>query len=303
MKKPKISVLMAVYNQEQFIKESIKSILNQNFKDFEFLILDDASKDKTLSVIKEFQKQDNRIKLFKNKKNLGLTRSLIKLSKHIKGNLIARMDADDISDKNRFLVQAKWFDDDTKVLLGSSGYWIDKNNITINNIDVPISNSNKLKEKLRFTNLFLHSSTMFRKKYFFKVGGYRNFFEYSQDYDLWCRISKYGKIGNIKKKLIKIRKHENSISTKKKRKQMFYAIVASCLNQYPKIRLNKNIFEKISKTKDLSLHFRCLRFLYFEYLPKKWKLRFNDLKYREKLYLAKDINFSIKKYIKNVLYN
>ncbi len=74
MKKPKISVLMAVYNQEQFIKESIKSILNQNFKDFEFLILDDASKDKTLSVIKEFQKQDNRIKLFKNKKKFRINK-------------------------------------------------------------------------------------------------------------------------------------------------------------------------------------------------------------------------------------
>ena len=84
---------------------------------------------------------------------------------------------------------------------------------------------------------------------------------------------------------------------------MFYAIVASCLNQYPKIKLDKNIFNKINKTKNLSLHFRCLRFLYSEYLPKKWKLRFNDLKYREKLYLAKDVNFSIKKYIKNVLYN
>ena len=117
MKKPKISVLMAAHNQEQFIKKSIKSILNQSFKDFEFLILDDASKDKTLNIIKKFQKEDKRIRLFRNEKNLGLTKSLIKLTRLARGEFIARMDSDDISLKSRFNDQISWFENDKKKVL------------------------------------------------------------------------------------------------------------------------------------------------------------------------------------------
>ena len=149
MKKPKISVLMAAHNQEQFIKKSIKSILNQSFKDFEFLILDDASKDKTLNIIKKFQKEDKRIRLFRNEKNLGLTKSLIKLTRLARGEFIARMDSDDISLKSRFNDQISWFENDKKkVLVGTSGFKIDNKDKIISNINLKNLSHEKIKKKI-----------------------------------------------------------------------------------------------------------------------------------------------------------
>ena len=98
---PIVSVIMATYNSESTIKESIESILSQKYKNFEFLILDDCSSDNTLRIIKSYQKIDERIKIFENKKNIGLTKSLNLLIKRSSGEYLARQDADDISYEQR----------------------------------------------------------------------------------------------------------------------------------------------------------------------------------------------------------
>lgn len=302
MKKPKISVLMAAHNQEQFIKKSIKSILNQSFKDFEFLILDDASKDKTLNIIKKFQKEDKRIRLFRNEKNLGLTKSLIKLTRLARGEFIARMDSDDISLKSRFNDQISWFENDKKkVLVGTSGFKIDNKDKIISNINLKNLSHEKIKKKLIFSNFFLHSSTMFKKKIFLKIGGYRSFFNFAQDYDLWCRLSRNGKIGNLEKKLIKIRYHEKSLSKTRSKEQIFFSIIASCCNYYPKLKLKskkKLFFEYINNINKLKKHFNCLKFLYSSYLPKNQRITFFQLNLNEKFYLLNDIRFLIIKLFK-----
>src|SRR3989344_9200868 len=108
--KPKISVIMSAYNVEKYIAESIESILNQTFRDFELIIINDASTDKTLDIIKGFMKKDKRLKLINNKKNLYATISRNKALRIAKGVYIAIQDSDDISLPNRLEVQKNYLD-------------------------------------------------------------------------------------------------------------------------------------------------------------------------------------------------
>ncbi len=102
MKKVEVSIIMGVYNCEKYLRESIDSILNQTFKDWELIICDDGSSDKTYYIVQEYQsKYPERIKVIQNKKNLGLNETLNRCLKLAKGKYIARQDGDDISFKNR----------------------------------------------------------------------------------------------------------------------------------------------------------------------------------------------------------
>ena len=103
-----ISVIMSAYNDENSVKLAIDSILNQNYQDFEFLIMDDFSTDNTFEICKDYSKLDERIIVYRNDTNLGLTKSLNKGIKIAKGEYIARMDADDICNINRFALQINY---------------------------------------------------------------------------------------------------------------------------------------------------------------------------------------------------
>ena len=103
-----ISVIMSVFNGEKYLERSIHSILEQTYKEFEFLILDDASTDNTANILTEFTERDSRIKVFHNSENLGLTKSLNYLVDQSKNDILARQDVDDFSEKNRFFEQLKF---------------------------------------------------------------------------------------------------------------------------------------------------------------------------------------------------
>src|SRR6056300_648297 len=97
-----ISVIMSVYNHEKFLSHSIKSILNQTFKNVEFLIIDDGSTDNSYKILKRYESLDRRIKVFKNTKNIGLTRSLNKLIKHTSTKFLAFQNSNALSKPDRF---------------------------------------------------------------------------------------------------------------------------------------------------------------------------------------------------------
>ena len=103
-----ISVILSAYNSEDTINESIESILNQSFRDFELLIIDDGSTDNTPKIISNLEKENSCIKSYRNKKNIGLTKSLNILISETKGEFIARQDADDVSYRDRFQNQIKF---------------------------------------------------------------------------------------------------------------------------------------------------------------------------------------------------
>lgn len=126
--KPEISVIMSVYNDEKYIAKAIDSILTQSFSNFELIICDDYSTDRSSNIIEKYVKQDNRIVFFKNEKNLGLATSLNRCIERAKGKYIARMDSDDISLPNRFEVEYNYLEDNSDiVVVGCKCQCIDEN--------------------------------------------------------------------------------------------------------------------------------------------------------------------------------
>lgn len=203
MKYPKISIIMPSYNAEKYLSKSIDSILKQSFKDFEFIIIDDGSIDNTKKILSKYKKRDKRIKILTNKDNLGLQKTLNKGLKYAKGDYIARMDADDISSKERLQVQLNFLENNPKIfMVGSSAIVIDENDNRIGLLR-KFNDSERTKKKLETSNCIIHPSIMFRNE-----GDiyYRENFKTSEDYDLYLRFLSNGKkLTNLPEFLIKYR--------------------------------------------------------------------------------------------------
>jgi glycosyltransferase EpsE len=201
-----VSVIMSVYNSARYMEYAIESILKQTHKNFEFLIMDDGSQDKSLYIIKHYKKKDSRIRVLKNKANRGLTVSLNTLIRHTKGEIIARMDADDISKKRRLEKQVQLFKaDDSLDIAGTFAEVIDNNFKVIRRRKVPIEDS-EIKRMLPLLNPLNHPSVMFRKSIFAKIGYYNERFRTTQDYDLCFRAVAAGlKFHNLPEYLLQYR--------------------------------------------------------------------------------------------------
>lgn len=179
-----ISVLLPVHNGAEFLKQSIDSVLSQNYPNFELLILDDASSDESVNIANSFK--DSRLKIFKNDfkslaKNLNFG---ISLSKY---NFIARLDQDDFITENRFKKQIEF-------LLKNPDYFavfsyvnlIDTNGVKIGNFKPHINQNNK-RFRILFENPFVHSSVMFRKNLFNFRYSEDNYLVPPEDFELWSR--------------------------------------------------------------------------------------------------------------------
>ncbi len=218
--KPLVSVVMPVYNGEKYLREAIDSILNQAFKDFEFIIINDGSTDKSEEIIKSYN--DNRIRLI-SQNNLKLIKSLNKGVKLAVGKYIARMDADDISLPERLEKEVEFLNRNQDVcLVGTYSFVIGPDGKVIDTWK-GFSENKKIKENLLICNQFCHGSVIFRKKCIEDVGFYREelgvMSDYIGDYDLWLRISERWNIANIPEILYKHRINPNSISVQKSGKQ------------------------------------------------------------------------------------
>ena len=223
-----ISVIMSVYNESLFINDSISSILNQNFKNFEFLIIDDASNDNTRAIIKKIMEVDKRIILYENKTRKGLTKNLNFLIQNSKFDVIARMDADDISHPDRLGAQYKFLERNPDYgFLGSAGFHIDSQGKIIKPIKWVLSENFLLKRKLKISNSFIHGSIMIKKHLLEKVELYDEGMTYAQDYDLWLRMMKLCKISNLKKNFFSVRIHDKTISSLNSEKQFLFATLLS----------------------------------------------------------------------------
>lgn len=229
MKKPKVSVIMAVYNGEKYLKECIDSILNQTFSDFEFIIINDGSTDKTEEIVKNAMKKDKRIKLISNKENRGRAVARNQGLKIANGEYIAVIDSDDIALPQRLEKQVKFLDENQDVgLVGTWFYVIDEDGKIIGKEKNPVSDE-MIREKILKAMPFCHSSLMWRKECIEKVGGYRKEFSLSQDYDLVLRISEKYKVANIPEFLCMRRYHPDAITVIKKREQEKFGKLAQIL--------------------------------------------------------------------------
>lgn len=229
-----ISIVLPVYNGEKNLREAIQSILDQSYKYFELIVINDGSTDDSLRIIESFD--DPRIRVF-TKLNSGLVDSLnmgISLSH---GNWIARMDADDICSKDRLEEQIKYIDYDIAVI-GTQVYFIDSQGNVVKESAFPASHDDIVKSMLKLENCIAHPSTLINKSFLLSVGSYNPFMEVAEDYDLWLKLSKLGKIINVNKKLLFLRKHEGNVSLNKIGVSLQNVLVARAIYM-----TNQNSFE------------------------------------------------------------
>jgi glycosyltransferase involved in cell wall biosynthesis len=205
---PQISVLLPVYNCENYIKDCIDSVLNQTFSDFELLIIDDKSTDNTVKIIQQFN--DDRIKLTIKEKNSGYTNSLNWGIDQAKGKYIARMDGDDICMPNRFERQFYFLESNPDVLL--CGTSIQLIGSIIEHRQPPTHEDILI--KLCFETCFFHPTIMGRKQVFIE-NKYNSSFEPAEDYELWTRLAFKGKLANISEILLEYRVHSHQVSKTK----------------------------------------------------------------------------------------
>jgi glycosyltransferase involved in cell wall biosynthesis len=216
-----ISVLMPVYNCETYLRESIESILNQTFKDFEFLIIDDGSIDSSAEIIRSYS--DPRIRLIQNEENIGITKSLNKGLNLAKGKYIARQDADDISMPERLEKQVNFLEAHSNIaLISSSIQGIEESGKEVWIWKLPCDNNIIKENLLKGLNQFSHPSSMFKKECIQKVGGYRQIFDAAEDYDLWLRIAEEYEVSNIEQILCRYRVRKEAISVERKEEQILH---------------------------------------------------------------------------------
>ena len=218
MSEPRLSVVMCAHNEELYIRQAIDGILSQTYSNFELIIIDDASNDETPNIINSFD--DPRIKLLINNENMGPYRSANKGIDIAQGEFIARHDADDVSMPDRFERQIKILSDQPTIGLVSSDFqYIDKSGAFIESVTLP-ADHDSLNSRLAKGNIFSQGALMFRKEIFNQLGGYREDFPVSQDYDMWLRFAEVTQLINIQNKLYLMRFHGNSISRNKRALQL-----------------------------------------------------------------------------------
>ena len=256
-----ISIIMSTYKEEEtLLRESIESILNQTFKDFEFIIIFDYP-DNNLhkKIIEEYSKIDNRIRFFVNEKNLGLTGSLNRGLSLAKGEYIARMDADDISLPNRLEKQIEYLNKYSHDLIGGITQMIDEEGNSIYSIQKVPTDFNKIKKALRYGQCIAHPTWLGKKEVFDCLNGYRNI-PLCEDFDFTLRAVLNGfKISNLNETVLKYRMTKNSISRNNLFDQYLYmkyitneysnGNIASIENakEYVKSHLDKKNAEKYLK--------------------------------------------------------
>lgn len=213
MNRPTISVVMTVYNGGRFLAPSIRSIVAQTFRNFEFLIVDDASTDGSMGVLENWAAKDERIRLIRNESNKGQTPCLNQGLAEARGEWVVRQDADDLSHPTRLSEQFQFVTVHPELaLLGACGRMIDDQDRLVGLLDDPLT-AEAADWTAPFLNPFTHTAVMFRTAVVRdELGGYDEAFRIAQDYDLWTRLMARHPVANHPQRLVCYRHLENSLS-------------------------------------------------------------------------------------------
>ena len=223
MNRPAVSIILPAYNGEKYIDKAIKSVLDQTWADFELIIINDGSTDKTEKIIRSFN--DSRIVLINNQQNEGLIFSLNKAIERANGQYVARMDADDICLPGRLASQKEWLDRHDKITAVATtvdlvnddevkqGVWeLDRKTVT----------AAQIRKKMPFENCIAHPTIMIRTAVV-KEFKYRPYQVNIEDYDLWLRLlSKGHSIDKIDEPLLLYRIHKESVTNMHLRTKDFF---------------------------------------------------------------------------------
>jgi glycosyltransferase involved in cell wall biosynthesis len=219
MDSPLVSVILPAYNSERFLHKAIESILNQAYRNFELLLINDGSTDSTRQIMQSFS--DERIRIIDNHGNKGLVYSFNTGIEQAKGKYIARMDADDISYPERFAVQVDWLERNPSTsIVAAYIEFIDEEDKPAGTwpLDRKVITYKEIRHMLPRENCIAHPTVMGRADVF------RQFmympYQKTEDYDLWLRIATAGLvIEKIPQVLLKYRVHQSSYTSSKLRKR------------------------------------------------------------------------------------
>ncbi len=219
-----ISVIMPAYNAEKFIRPAIESILNQTYKDFEFIIVDDGSTDSTVEIIQEYESQDPRLTLIQNQHGGGnrARNTAIDMAKH---EWVACLDADDVAYPNRLERQLEYLEANPDiVVLGSYMDKIDVEGNIIGHTQVGPTSVEAFKQldRTKHVAVVVNPSAIFNRKIALQVGKYDERLTAAQEVELWDRMSAFGPVVVLPESLVQYRIHGNSTSVKKYFEQRMY---------------------------------------------------------------------------------
>jgi len=222
---PLVSVVMSVFNSERFLAEAVESILSQSFSDFEFIAINDGSTDNSGTILDSYQKKDSRLRVF-HQENRGLVESLNRGCGVTQGRYIARMDADDISFRDRLSLQVSFMENHPQVgVVGGAVHFISASGRPLEICRHPIGDQ-EIKSALRERNVIWHPTVLMRRDVFIAAGGYRLSFLDAEEYDLWLRIAERSQLANLEQIVLAYRIHPQQISQRKVKQQTLSALAA-----------------------------------------------------------------------------
>jgi glycosyltransferase involved in cell wall biosynthesis len=223
---PLISVILAVHNDERYIEESVRSVLEQTCEDFELILVDDGSDDGTVSLVDSLARTDSRIRLFRQRRS-GLTCSLIRATAEARGLYLARQDSDDRSRSNRFAVQTNFLNTHPDIAaVGSDTVVIDQSGQRIKAIVGERGTGTIRSSLLSLRSTPIHGSVMMRRESVLAVGGYRLAFTVSQDFDLWLRLTEHCGLDNLSDILYEWRLNPVGVYSTRRIEQMMFSSIA-----------------------------------------------------------------------------
>ena len=229
-----LSIIMAAYNAESYILEAIRSIRSQSFQKYQLIVVDDGSTDGTAEIIGSQAAIDGRITAINNINNVGLASSLNIGLDFATGDLVARLDADDVALKDRLSRQIECFRKNNNLVICGSNVVFTTHDLTpIFPTRLPLDDWS-IRTHFMFMNPFIHSTVMVKGDIFRSIGfRYNENYEAAQDYEMWSRILYEGQAMNLEAPLVYSRRHAGTVSTTNKIKQIHYSSVVQ--TEYTKI--------------------------------------------------------------------
>jgi glycosyltransferase involved in cell wall biosynthesis len=220
---PDVSIILPVYNDEEYIETAIDSVLKQSFESLELLIVDDGSTDNTRTRLEKYNSK-SQVVVIEHEENQGLPAALNTGLEHATGRYVMRQDADDRSLPGRIQTQYDYLTSNSDVAVVTSGVEvIDDDDNVLYTLSGPVDPGSQLQSQ----NSIVHGATMFRRKTVENLGGYDEFFRLCQDYDLWVRLHRAGYlIRTIRRPLYQLRREAELLSVVKRRKIALYGLIA-----------------------------------------------------------------------------
>lgn len=232
---PLISVITITHNRDKYLDEAIESVLRQSFKDWELIIIDDASTDNTAEVVAKYAAQDQRIKFHRENVNLGIAKARNLALQMSQGKYVAVLDSDDAwANPEKLQKQMVFLEKNADhAAVGGAVIVMNENGQEITRYKNPTTDA-AIRTVILRRNPFLHSSVMFRREVAVNCGGYGNY-TVGEDYDLFLKMGLSGKLANMDDYLVKYRKHGMGVTWAKRVRAAkdHLAIIVKFKNNYP----------------------------------------------------------------------